>query len=157
MRQVLTGCAWALVALGTFSGCSGEDLSGYTFNLTLTGRANECTAAPADYSEKLEYRVQIDGQDVEVAVGPDGFATGVSNGCSIQYETVVWGEQIDDFEIRWKLSGSATINPGGGCNTQNGTDWDGVEVFEVVSSENPDISPGCEYEVALAGKYTGEQ
>lgn len=157
MRQVLTGCALALAALGALSGCGSEDLSGQYFNLTLTGRDNGCTDDPVNYTEKLEYRVKIDGQDVEVAVGPDVFAVGVVNGCSIQYESVVWGETIDDFEIRWKLLGSATINPGGGCTTQNGSDWDGIERFEVVSSENPEISPGCEYEVALAGKYTGEQ
>ena len=138
-------------------GCQGEDTSGHHWNMTLNGSENNCTGAPANYGEKLEYRVKIDGQDAVLAVGPDEFATGTLNGCNLVYETVVWGEMIGDFEVRWRLSGSATINTGGGsCTPDNGTDWDGTEWFEVVNSEDPAISPGCEYEIKTSGKYTGE-
>ncbi len=148
-------CALVLGA----SGCTDPNLVGHYWNLTLTGVDDGCTGQPANYTEKLEYRVKIDGQDIEVAVGPDVFATGAINGCFISYESVVWGEEIgpDKTEVRWRLTGSATINTGtGSCRPGNGTDWDGVELFEVVNSEDPSISPGCVYEIALSGKYQGE-
>lgn len=143
------------IALG---GCTNPDLVGHYWNVTIVGLSDGCTDSPAaQYSEKAEYRVKIDGQDIEVAVGPDVFATGSINGCNIQYESVIWGEEIDGVEVRWQLYGSATINLGeGSCQPGNGTDWDGTEIFEVVNSESPEISPGCEYQVGLSGKYTGE-
>lgn len=147
-----------IAALALCAGCGGGDLSGHYWNITITGIDNGCTDTPAaQHTEKAEYRVKIDGQDVEVAVGPDVFAVGTINGCFIDYESVIWGEEIDGVEVRWQLFGSATISLGeGSCNPANGSDWDGTEIFEVVNSESPDISPGCEYLEALSGKYTGE-
>lgn len=153
LRRLLHVLPW----LAGLAACSGEDTSGHTWALTLTGLENGCTDAPLAEPEKLDYRVQIEGQDITLAVGPDEFATGQVNGCVIAYETVVWGEDVDGYEIRWQIHGGATITFGDeSCSPSNGTDWDGQERFEVVSSENPSISPGCEVVVALAGKYTGQ-
>ena len=139
------------------SGCSGSDLKGHYWNVTVTGLQDDCTGAQATYSEKFEYRVKIDGQDVEVAVGPDVFATGTANGCFVAYESVVWSESVAEANVRWILSGSATISMGdGSCRPANGTDWDGTEIFEVVNSETPEMSPGCEYSMQVSGKYQGE-
>lgn len=136
--------------------CSGEDTSGHTWALTLTGLEDGCTGTPMNYTEKIDYRLQITGQDVTLAVGPDEFATGTVNGCVIAYDTVVWGETVDDHEVRWQIHGGATITFGdASCSPSNGTDWDGQERFEVVSSDNEAISPGCEVVVAVSGKYTG--
>jgi len=138
-------------------GCSSDDLSGHYWNINVSGIADACTGAPADHTEKLEYRVKIDGQDVELAVGPDVFASGTMNGCDMFYDSVVWAEQRGDAEIRWQIHGSATVNTGGSsCNPANGTDWDGTETFEIISSEDPSFAPGCEYTLALSGKYVEE-
>jgi hypothetical protein len=151
MRLALFGC----LLLG---GCGNANLKGHYWNLSLDGSEDDCTGAAANYKEKLEYRVMIEGNEVALAVEQDEFATGNVNGCSISYESVIWEEVRGDFEIRWKIYGSAVINVGGGqsCQPLNGTDWDGTEVFEVISSDDPEISPGCEYSMSLSGKYIEE-
>lgn len=157
MRQRAAAWISACILVLGGAGCNPEDDSGHHWNLTLTGVDDACRGQPANYTEKLEYRVKLEGQDAVLAIGPDEFATGTINGCNLVYESVVWGEEFDDYEIKWRLTGSATINFGdGSCNPGNGTDWDGTEWFEVVNSEDPAIAPGCQYEIKTAGKYTGE-
>jgi len=139
-------------------GCTNADLKGHYWNIAIQGDADECTGGNAQYNDKLEYRVVFDGNDITMAVATDEFATGSTNGCSIVYESVIWEDTREGFDIRWQIQGSATVNVGGGksCQPGNGTDWDGTETFEVVSSEDPDISPGCQYTLKLSGKYVEE-
>ena len=61
--------AVAFAALFAASGCEGEDLSGFYWDVTVKGTENECTVDPPNYSEKYEYRVKFDGNDIIVAVG----------------------------------------------------------------------------------------
>lgn len=147
----------ALLAL-VLAGCTNADLKGHYWNISIAGDEDDCTGGNAQYSEKLEYRVVFDGNDITMAVAEDEFATGNTNGCSISYESVIWEDVRGDYGLRWQIHGSATVNVGGGqsCKPGNGTDWDGVETFEVVSSEDPAISPGCEYSLKLSGKYVEE-
>jgi len=150
MRFAMMG--WLIV------GCGNADLRGHYWNLSLQGEENDCTGDAAKYSEKLEYRVLFEGNDITLAVGPDEFADGNVTGCSISYDSVIWEDVRGDYELRWQIHGSAVVNVGGGgsCQPLNGTDWDGIERFEVISSEDPDISPGCEYSMTLSGKYLEE-
>ncbi len=117
---------------------------------------NASQVAPAE--DILDYRLEFDVQDLVVSVGDDQFATGVVQGCTISYETVVWPEEREDYAIAWKMTGSATITRGGtdGCGTDNGTDWAGEEVFTIITSEDPSLNPGCTYTVALSGAYVKE-
>lgn len=139
-------------------GCAGADVRGHYFNLQAKGAQDDCTGASVNYAEKVGYRLVLDGNDLEVAVDEDVFASGMLNGCSIQYESVIWADERDGFELRWQIHGAATVNIGGAesCKPQNGTDWDGTEIFEVISSQDPAISPGCEYTLNMSGKYVEE-
>ena len=106
MRVALLGCVLV--------GCGNADLKGHYWNLTLQGDEDACTGDAANYSEKLEYRVLYEGNDVTLAVGEDEFAEGTANGCSIAYESVIWEDIRGDFAIRWQITGSAVVNVGGG-------------------------------------------
>ncbi len=148
---------FALIAM-VLVGCKNADLKGHYWNISIQGDEDDCTGGSAKYGDKLDYRVVFDGNDITLAVAKDEFATGGVNGCSISYDSVIWEDERAGFGLRWQIHGSATVNVGGGksCQPGNGTDWDGVETFEVISSEDPDISPGCEYSLNLSGKYVEE-
>lgn len=142
--------AVTLAAFG--SGCGDAALKGDYFLLNFTGVEDGCTGAAPTASERLEYRVIVDAEEVDVAVGPDVFASGTANGCELSYSSVIWTEDREGYEIRWQIKGTATYNPGG-CNPANGTDWDGVEVFEMIASDDPELSPGCEYTMLVEGTF----
>ena len=145
-----------LLATGALlaGGCGNDDLEGHYWAITARGAENGCTDEPADTVDKFEYRLQYDGTDVEVAIGPDVFAEGVANGCQLAYESIIWTEESGGYEVACRIIGSAIAQQGGtACAVENGTDWDGTEIFEVVTSEHPDVSPGCQYEMTLEGKY----
>lgn len=149
-----------VLPLALLVGC-GEDLPGFYWELEQAGvddgdMCNATAVPPAD--ELLEYRLEIDVQDLVISVGPDQFATGVVQGCTISYQTVVWPEERNDYEIAWQMTGSAVISRGGtdGCGPENGTDWDGTETFTIITSEDPALAPGCTYTVGLSGAYVKE-
>lgn len=148
------------VAVLLSAGCSSEEVVGHYWAITATGITNECTTevpVEGEVIAEFEYRIQYDGTNVEVAIGPDVFATGTANGCQLSYESIVWTEERDGMEVSWQIFGVAVAQQGGtACNVANGTDWQGTETFEVVTSQDPSIAPGCEYEMALEGKYLEE-
>ncbi len=148
----------ALSALCVLSACSKDEVVGHYWDVTASGVGDTCTGSPANYKESFEYRVVIDGQEADLAVGPNIFASGSMNGLMFVYDSVIWTEDRGDFEISWQIHGLAAINQGGSGagKLENGTDWDGEEIFEVISSSDPAVSPGCTYTLALAGKYLRE-
>ena len=148
----------ALGAVTTLSGCSKEDVVGHYWDITASGVADTCTGQAANHKEKLDYRLVIEGQEAQVAIGANVFANGEINGCTVFYDSVIWAEERGEYDISWQIHGLAVINVGGGqsCAPPNGTDWDGEETFEVISSSDPSVSPGCEYTLALSGKYLEE-
>ncbi len=147
-RQVLT---ISLLVVG----CSADDVRGDYFDVTFKGVTDECSGGPALFDETLEYRVIVEGQGVEVAVGPDVFATGTANGCDISYTSVVWTEERNDFRVSWQIAGFAVVNLGGaqGCPLEGGLDWLGEETFEIITSEDPSLRPGCTYTSSAEGVY----
>ncbi len=117
-----------------------------------------CNATPIPTSGSFEYRVVYDAQDITLAIEEDEFATGTVSGCFLDYQTVVWPEERDGFNIAWQMEGSATASKGGddGCTVEGGVDWSGTETFTIITSEDPDLSPGCTYTVALQGTFKEE-
>jgi hypothetical protein len=147
--------ALALAGL-VLGGCTSEELRGHYWNITLNGVDDQCTGAGVNYTEKLEYRMRIDGQEVTLAVGENEFAWGTINGCFAEYQSLVWTEDRNGYDVSWQIQGSATVNTKGETCKVDGKDWDGGEVFEVVNSGDPEISPGCIYTVAVSGTYIEE-
>lgn len=144
-----------LVLALSLAACTRDDLRGDYFDVTFTATDDSCTGAAPSHSETVEYRVILEGQGVEIAVGPDVFATGAADGCDIAYTSVVWTEDRDGFRISWQISGEAVINVGGGqsCPLEDDVDWLGEERFEIITSEDPALSPGCTYESEAVGVF----
>jgi len=145
---------WTIPMMCAVFGCTEAELPGEYFRIQASGDVNECTGAAASLKEQFTYRLIVDGSTVDIAVGPDVFATGFIEGCELDYESVVWEERRDGGEIAWQLRGSATINLRGECDLQlpGGESWLGAEVFQLVSADDElGLSPGCEYSSNLSG------
>lgn len=152
--RLLVALAGALLAI---AGCGDPDLEGHYWSITARGVENSCTSGPPDAEERFDYRVRYDGNEIQVAIGPDLVATGAADGCSLVYQSTIWTDERDGAEITWRLTGHAVAQQAGAaCTIPNGTDWDGTETFEVVSSSHPDISAGCSYVLDLSGDYLEE-
>lgn len=152
-------CALILLAPLALAACGGEDLVGFEWDVTLTGTVDLCNDPTIGYQEAFRYRLEFieGGNFVDLAIGPDNFASGQISGCEINYETVVWGETRDGYDLRWRMEGEALYQQAGGCGTQlpPNVDWKGTEVFTVVQSSNPNIPPGCTYTLDAEGTYVG--
>tara|TARA_B100001989_G_C24385421_1_gene386521 strand:- start:62 stop:547 length:486 start_codon:yes stop_codon:yes gene_type:complete len=135
--------------------CGGDEASGFAFDMVLAG-----TGDNEEYSENLEYLLTFveDSAQVNLAIGTENFASGQISGCQITYSSVVWGDERDGFEVRWRIDGKATYQLQSGCETQlpDGVDWDGEEVFVIVQSDHPEIPPGSTYTLLTSGNYKGE-
>ena len=151
IRAIAAAVIASPVLLGA---CGGEALDGFEWDIKLTGTNGN------EYTDDLRYRLSFEPESayVNLAIGPDNFASGQISGCRIDYESVVWGEPRDGFDVRWKIEGTATYQQSSGCDTQlpEGVDWKGEEVFVIVQSEHPDIPPGATYTVDTEGVYVGE-
>ena len=147
------------VSLLPFVAACGGPLPGFYWELDQVVDTDTCHSSPVPADDALlEYRLAFDVNDVTLAIGEDEFAQGSVQGCTIAYSTVVWPDERDGFRIAWQMNGSASISRGGtdGCSIGNGTDWDGTETFTVVTSEDPNLQPGCQYTVQLSGSYIQE-
>lgn len=148
---VIAGALW-------LTGCGDPELTGFIWQNTLTGEVDTChpEGQGTPYQETMNYRLDFDGSYVELALEESTFATGTISGCEIQYDSVVWGEIVDGYELRWQLVGEGLFRQGGSsCNIDAGLDWDGEETFEIVYSEHPDYAVGCEYTMSVQGEYLG--
>lgn len=105
------------------------------------------------YQESFQYALALDGSKVTVYIGEDVFAVGSFSGCDLTYSTVVIGEETDaDGPVKWQLTGTAMVDPSEGADCVEGDDdWAGTETFEIVSSEEDTLEPGCEYEMTTVG------
>ncbi len=148
---VIAGGLW-------LTGCGEPELDGFIWQNTVTGKIDTCHAEGegTPYQEIMNYRLVFDGSYVELALDQNTFASGTISGCEIQYDSVVWGEIVDGYEVRWLLLGEGIFRQGGSaCSIDVGLDWDGEETFEIVYSEHPDLAVGCEYIMSVQGQYLG--
>jgi hypothetical protein len=133
-------------------------LPGAYWNVEQSMVEDLCNPTPIPADGSYEYRVIYDVQDITLAIGEDEFAHGTVSGCNLQYQTVVWPEDREEYKIAWQMSGSAVVTKGGGdgCSVEGGGDWAGTEVFTIVTSEDPELSPGCTYTVEMTGTFVEE-
>ena len=146
------GIALSVAAIG----CSGKELPGHYWDVVIEGTDNQCTGNAADYRGEYEYRLLIEGNDIQLAIGPDVFAQGRIEACSVEYSSLAWSDYRDGNEIQWEILGEGRINLGAGAGCVNGTDWEGVETFVVTYSAHPDVSSGCTYATTVTGTYKFE-
>ena len=151
----------AFAALGVVAflgGCSSPPLPGYLWSITVTGAQDLCNNPPVDYAgeKNFEYRIEFSGSSVTLSIEADAFATGAISGCDIAYDSVVWGEAHDGYDLKWQLHGEATFRQGGdSCNLDPGVDWTGTETFTIVSSDDAAVATGCTYTLDNSGIYEG--
>ena len=148
---------WAVLLLFVV-GCSESTLPGHYWDVSLVGAVDTCNEPTMPYSDEFSYRLTFDGGNVDLSIGEDLFATGFLPGtCELTYESVVWSEQRGVHEVRWMLHGEAVIRLGGdACGLDVGVDWAGTETFEIMDSEDPALTIGCEYQLSVEGIYAGE-
>ena len=158
------GCRLMVVApllslVAAVAGCSAEGLDpdAYHWEITVSMTDDQCNPSPVSYQETFTYSLYYEEQGSSVDLRIDGasFATGLISGCTIEYESPVTGEERgEDTWIKWQLHGEATFRPGGySCDLEDGVDWQGEEVFQVVSSDDPSLSVGCTYTTSVVGVY----
>lgn len=162
----LPGLVVIPVALLLASGCKpDEDVVGHYWAIQAKGvelsdrfaDKQRCIDGGLESSAEFEYRVMYDGNDFDLAIGPDVFASGSTSGCYIAYESIRWTEERNGYNITWRILGEAQARHGGrNCNAESDWDWEGIERFVVVKSEDPSIAPGCEYHMKLEGMYVDE-
>jgi len=152
VRPSLVGVAVLGLAVG---GCGEDELPGDVYEVELTGVANTCTAGGANYGETLQYRLELEEQDVRLSIGEDLWAQGTADGCVVSYSSIVWEDEVDGYLVRWQIFGSARVNPAGGSGCVEESDWEGEEQFVVLATDHPDIQAGCTYDIATTGKYVG--
>ncbi len=148
-------CALSLLA----GGCGSGELPGHYFDVSLSGAENRCTGDGTGYTETYEYRLELAGNDLVLAIGDAVFATGSLQGCTATYSSLVWSDYREDAdgkdrEITWQIDGSARVDVSGGSGCVEGaTDWSGTETFTVLNSEHPDVSAGCTYTLDVSGAW----
>src|SRR5678816_3318938 len=126
---------WLSGVLAVGSVCTDPQPPGHLWHLKVTGATDTCNDPPVDYSgpKEFDYLLRFDGAQVSLAIDGDAFAKGQISGCSIVYESVVWGEprgDNDEYEIRWQITGDAQYRAGGTtCNLAAGLDWRGTETL----------------------------
>ena len=123
-----------------------------TYEITISGESDSCTGADASYEETFTYAVFIDGSNAKIQISGEDFAVGNISGCDLTYQSTVWFEEDADGDFQWQISGKAQFEgAAGGCDLEEGIDWQGSEELSVVESENPDVTAGCDYKTTLAG------
>lgn len=142
--------------------CEEEGLPPDSFNweVTITGIEDLCNPQdPQGYQETVTYSLFFDGSLTTIHIGQDSFAAGIMSGCSLEYDTPTVGErrgENEEFWVKWQLTGEAVLRQGGSaCDLTEGVDWEGIEVFEVVETDDPSLMVGCTYTMSVQGTYLG--
>lgn len=121
---------------------------------TLPAGSDTCHPDSTEgYEDTFSYALAFEGSKATIYVGEDVFAIGTISGCELTYSTVVIGEETEnDGEVKWQLTGTASVDPteGDAC-VEGEDDWLGTETFEIVSSAEETLEPGCEYTVNTIG------
>ena len=138
-------------------GCQEKEDPGFLWEVETVVTGNYCFEPTEGWAESFLYKLSFEGAAVSLSIDDEQFATGAISGCQIVYNSVVWVEPRDGFEIRWQLSGDAFYRQGAGCENHlaDNQDWLGTETFTIVNSEHPDYPVGCEMVLDVQGTYAG--
>lgn len=146
----------ALSLLGLLAACEAskvpEDASRWA--VTVTGQHDGCHPERTDgYQETFDYAVAFDASSATLYIGENAFASGTISGCSLTYQSVVFEQERDEGTLKVQLFGQAAVESVGGdpCVENTELEWEGTEWFEVISSEDPDVEPGCTYDMTTEG------
>lgn len=143
-----------LLAFGGLAACEPKEEPDLSYDVTITGETNGCTASTQGYRETLQYDVFFDPEEphrLEIRVDDTPMALGSVTGCTINYATSTWLEERGDFTLQWSLEGKATYQSGGGGCLDGEYDWEGEETITVVNSDDPEIVIGCTYAMSTLG------
>lgn len=129
-----------------------------TYEVTVVATVDECHEGNTQGSkETFAYQIALDGSTATVYIDEQQFAVGLISGCSLTYQTPIIGEETDnDGPIKWQLFGTAELDAGDNACVPSEYDWDGTEYFEVISSDEDTLEPGCEYQMETTGKIVKE-
>ena len=106
---------------------------------------------------QFEYRVDASiPNDIRLYIGDVLLGTGVLDGCELSYRSSSFSDTRDSYTVRWGLRGDAVIALGSGTACNAGGGWVGTEIIEVSSSNDPEVSPGCAYELSVEGTFSRE-
>ena len=132
------------------------------WQVTLTGDTTNClTDGSSGYQKTFTYEVTWpnkpdDVTTTEIRIDGESFATGQTSGCSIEYQTPTWLEERDQGYLKWSIAGRADQQQNtGGCDIDDGLDWDGVETITIEESTDNTVPEGCTYTLLATGKFLG--
>ncbi len=122
------------------------------YDVTVTATDDTCHDTLVPHEEHVDYALFLRGRSADLYVGEQLFATGAIDGCDLTYQTAVYNNDTTaDGNVKWRLSGSATVDRGDDSCVDGDADWDGQEVFEVVDAPSDTIEPGCTYTTTTSG------
>ncbi len=118
---------------------------------------SDCSGEVPSINQTLRYEVFFDGDNAEIKVDGQTFATGVLEGCALSYESPVWLEERSDGDIQWSVVGHETeVQAKVDCGLPKGVDWIGYEEIQILESEDDSLEAGCSYRVAAVGEYVDQ-
>lgn len=130
-----------------------------SWTVTVTGISTDCTDSAEGYQKTFEYQIFYGDEDAsraELKIDDEPFASGYIAGCTLEYQSAVWLEEVDGGSYRWQITGVAEQQTAaGGCDLPQDIDWYGTETLEVIDSENETVPAGCTYEMESEGVWNG--
>ncbi len=161
--SVIAPCA----AAAFVSGCAPEQaIPDGTWKVTVSTRTDDSGALDGDciaageqvavFNQSYNYELFFDGDAVQVDIDGQSFAQGTRAACNLSYESAIWLDERNGFEVTWRIEGVAIYQgAGGGCEDrlEPGSDWTGVEDVVVVSSADESIPVGCTYGLDTVGTW----
>ena len=153
--EVVPDGAWKVTLSNKDEDC--QQVRNHTSLSTDEVCGSDCPGDVPSINETIRYELFYDGDNAEIKIKGQTFATGVLEGCLLNYESPVWLEERAEGDIQWSVIGhEIEVQAKVDCGLPKDVDWIGYEEIQIVESEDPSMSPGCSYRVAAVGEYVGE-
>ena len=146
-----------VLVLAVLMGCGSDArLPDGSWLVTVTGLETDCTENLEGFQQTYTYQLFYDGSATEIQINGEGFASGMTSGCSLSYDSAEWFEDDPNGEFRWQISGEVDYQgAAGGCTLPEDYDWYGVEVLTITESENESVPEDCTYQMEITGQFQG--
>ena len=142
---------------GVFFACRPPLEVDATWDVTVTGVETSCVQDTTGFLKSYAYDIVYDGTRAKIYIDNTMFATGDHRGCSLRYTSATYLEDSAEGNFTWDIDGAATVQgAAGGCDVQEGFDWEGTETLTVRESENPNIEEGCTYTMTVQGVFVND-